>query len=280
MTTDSETGAGSGPAVHPFLDHRHPIPFAHRGGMEAGPENTVAAFQAAYDLGFRWMETDVHQTRDGVLVAVHDASLERVANRDVRVSDVTWAELSAVDLGQGSRVPTFASLVERFPDVRWNIDPKDRAAVPPLVRLIRNQKLAHRVCIGSFSDGRLNNVRRALGDKLCTSLGPLEVVRLRARSLGLPLPARFHPCVRCAQLPVSEHGVSVTDAKLLAEAHQLGLKVHVWTIDDPAEMHRLLDLGVDGLMTDRPSILKAVLVERGQWTSPDQLADLASLTFE
>lgn len=261
-------------AVHPFLrnsdgERTFPIPFAHRGGTEAGPENTLQAFQAAYDLGFRWMETDVHRTRDGVLVAVHDGNLDRVAGRDVRISALTWEELSAVDLGQGCRVPTFASLVESLPGVRWNVEPKDSASVPPLVRLIRNRELMDRVCIGSFSAQRLGNVREALGAGLCTSMSPLEVVRLRARSVGVPLSDLFHPCVRCVQLPVKQNGVVITDAKLVTEAHALGLQVHVWTVDDADEMRRLLDMGVDGIMTDHPSVLKAVLEERGQLHTPE-----------
>ncbi len=255
-------------ASHPFLSHPYPTPFAHRGGTEAGPENTLRAFQAAYALGFRWMETDVHCTSDGVLVAVHDATLGRVAGADVRIADVSWRELQAIDLGGGCRVPTFASLVDNLPGARWNIEPKEAASVPPLVRFIRNRKLLDRVCVGSFSASRLGNVRRALGAGLCTSMSPIEVVRLRVRSLGVPVPTAFHPCVRCVQLPVRQNGVVVTDAKLIRRAHAYGLHVHVWTIDEPAEMHRLLDLGVDGIMTDRPSVLKSVLVDRGQWFEP------------
>ena len=263
---------------HPFLDHPHPLAFAHRGGTEAGPENTLHAFQSAYDLGFRWLETDVQLTADGVLVAVHDTDLKRVAGRDLQVSQASWAELCQVDLGDGHRIPTFAALVEALPDARWNIEPKDAGSVPPLVRMIRNRKLLDRVCIGSFSALRLRNVRRALGAPLCSSMSPLEVVRLRSRSLGLPLSRSFHPSVRCVQLPVHQRvrlplpagqkGVVVTDAKLIAEAHARGLQVHVWTINDADEMNRLLDLGVDGIMTDRPSVLKAVLQGRGQWLDP------------
>ncbi len=254
---------------HPYLRHDGPIAFAHRGGTESGPENTIAAFQAAYDLGFRWMETDVHCTRDGVLVAVHDAGLGRVAGQDLTVADLTWDELSRVDLGGGHHVPTFAALVEQFPHARWNVDPKDPRAVPGLVRLIRNAGLLDRVCVGSFSDRRLRNVRRALGPDLCTSMGPLEVVRLRGRSVGLPLPTQFDANVRCVQVPVKERGVVVTDQRFVDTAHGLGLRVHVWTIDDPAEMHRLLDLGVDGLMTDRPSVLREVFEARGVWREPE-----------
>jgi glycerophosphoryl diester phosphodiesterase len=158
-------------------------------------------------------------------------------------------------------VPLLEDLLGTWPHLRVNIDPKHDTAVDALVDTIRRTGSVRRVCIGAFSDRRLERVRAALGPELCTSLGPKGTARLKAASFGAPLrvPAP------CAQVPVRAKGVTVTDERFVRTAHRLGLQVHVWTIDDPDEMHRLLDLGVDGIMTDRPLVLRQVLEQRGQW---------------
>jgi glycerophosphoryl diester phosphodiesterase len=244
-----------------FLDHPGPLAFAHRGGAGDWPENTMPAFEHAVSLGYRYVETDVHVTADGVLVAFHDESLDRVTDRSGLIRELPWSEVSAARVDGREPIPLMEDLLATWPDVRVNIDPKHDTAVDPLIELIRRSGAVSRVCIGSFSDKRLDTVRRALGPELCTSLGPKGTAKLKAASFGAPLslPAP------CAQVPVKTRGVTVTDERFVRTAHRLGLQVHVWTIDDPAEMHRLLDMGVDGIMTDRPSVLRDVLEQRGQW---------------
>jgi glycerophosphoryl diester phosphodiesterase len=255
--------------VRPFLDHPAPLAFAHRGGAADAPENTMEAFAAAVELGFRYLETDVHLTSDGVLVAFHDASLDRVTDRSGRIAEMTWDEVAratvtggATSSGGTGSIARMADLLEAFPDARFNIDPKADASVEPLAELITATGTADRVCVGAFSDRRVARVRALVGDELCTGLGPRAVTRLRLASLGLPV---GRPGGDCAQVPPSLRGVPVVDRRLIDTAHRLGLQVHVWTIDDPAEMHRLCDLGVDGIMTDRPAVLRDVLQARGVW---------------
>ena len=132
----------------------------------------------------------------------------------------------------------------------------------PLVNLIRDHGALHRVCLGAFSDRRLARCRSLLGPTVCTSAGPLAVARLRLASLGFPT---GRPAALCLQVPVRQSGIPIVDRRLLRMAHDRGLQVHVWTIDDPGEMVRLLDLGVDGIMTDHPGVLRQVLIERGDW---------------
>jgi|HigsolmetaAR203D_1030402.scaffolds.fasta_scaffold00076_10 glycerophosphoryl diester phosphodiesterase len=247
----------------PYLDHPGPLAFAHRGGTEAAPENTMAAFEHAVGLGYRYLETDARATADGVLVAFHDDTLDRLSDRPGRISDLPWSEIASVRLAGGHAIPRLEDLLTAWPDVRINIDPKSDRAAALLPDLLARTGTVDRVCVGSFSDARTARIRAALGPALCTSMGPNAVARLRFRSWGIPVRTEFPE----AAVQVSTHwrGVRVVDRSFVGTAHRLGLQVHVWTINDPAEMHRLLDLGVDGLMTDRPAVLKKVLEDRRSW---------------
>lgn len=251
---------------HPFLDHPGPIPFAHRGGAIDQPENTMPAFQNAVDLGYRYIETDVHVTADGVLVAFHDSTLDRVTDSTGRIDELTWTQVSSATVvgrdGTRAPVPRFEELLDTFPDVRFNIDPKEEGATEPLMELIERRDCLHRVCVGSFSDSRLASFRDRFGESICLGLGPRSITRLRLTSL-LQRPGSYPGAI--AQVPVSSRGVPIVDRRFVETAHRSGLQVHVWTIDDPAEMHQLLDLGVDGIMTDRPEALRSVFTERSLW---------------
>jgi len=244
-----------------FLDHPGPLAFAHRGGAGDWPENTMPAFEHAVALDYRYVETDVHVTVDGVLVAFHDESLDRVTDRTGLIRELPWSEVSRARVDGEEPIPLLEDLLGTWPALRVNIDPKHDSAVDALVETIRRTNAVRRVCIGSFSDRRLARVRAALGPELCTSLGPRGTARLKAASYGAPLSVP----APCAQVPVRAKGVTVTDERFVRGAHRLGIQVHVWTIDDPQEMHRLLDMGVDGIMTDRPAVLREVLEARGQW---------------
>lgn len=250
-----------------FLEHSGPIPFAHRGGASDAPENTLPAFEKAVALGYRYLETDVQVTADGVLVAFHDNDLERTTGRKARVSELRWSEVRTALVDGREPIPLLEDLLGSFPNARINIDCKTDAAVSALVETVGRTASLDRVCIGAFSAARLRRIRERLGLTLCTSLGPSEVARwLTAVTTGR---RSLMPRVPCAQVPVTQSGLPIVTERTVAFAHACGMQVHVWTIDDPDEMHRLLDLGVDGLMTDRPAALKSVLSERGQWeTSP------------
>jgi glycerophosphoryl diester phosphodiesterase len=252
------------PAAHPFLDHPGPIPFAHRGGAGDAPENTMPAFEHAVALGYRYLETDVQVTADGVLVAFHDDDLVRTCGVDGRISALPWSEVSAARVDGAEPIPLLEDLLGQFPEVRLNIDCKTDAALDALVAAIRRTRSLDRVCVGSFSDRRLTRLRHALGAGLCTSMGPRAVARLRAGSWLAP-PLAGSRAALAVQVPVRRGRITLVDERLVRTAHRHGLAVHVWTIDDPAEMERLLDLGVDGIMTDRPAILREVLERRHQW---------------
>ncbi len=248
----------------PVLDQPGPLAFAHRGGAGDWPENTMPAFEHAAALGYRYMETDVHVTRDGALFAFHDDHLDRVTDRAGAIATSSRQEVHAARVDGREPIPLLEDLLGTWPDVCFNIDPKHDACVDALVEVIRRTGSIDRVCVGAFSDRRLARLRAALGPRLCTALGPRGTLRLRTAAA----PWQFsRPAAGCAQVPVSAKGVPIVDAAFLRAAHDRGLQVHVWTIDDPSEMEDLLDLGVDGIMTDRPAILKDVLVSRGSWSS-------------
>ncbi len=252
---------------HPFLDHPGPIPFAHRGGAGEHPENTLAAVEAVVRLGYRYVETDVQATSDGVLLAFHDERLERVSDGHGSIADLPYEAVSRARIGGSARIPLLEELLGSWPDLRVNVDPKADGAVDPLVAAIRRTGSIDRVCVGSFSGRRIARVRAALGPRLCTSLGPRGVRALWAVAWRAAPLARVvgSEGARCVQVPVRWARITVVDRRFVEAAHRLRLPVHVWTIDEPAEMVRLLELGVDGLMTDRPSVLRDVLIARGAW---------------
>ncbi len=243
-----------------FLDVETPFGLAHRGGRGAAPENTIAAFARAAELGYAHLETDVHRTADGELVAFHDGDLGRVAERRGRIADLTWAELCEIDLGDGHHIPRLVDLLDAFPDARFNIDPKADDAVEPLVEVLRSHDAVGRVCIGAFSERRVARVREALGPGLCTSPGPTGVGRvLLAAVTGRELRAPYG----CVQIPPRLGPVSLSSAWLIRRLQAMGLQVHYWTVNDRAEMVRLLDAGADAIISDEIELLAEVLAERG-----------------
>lgn len=256
------------PAKFPYLEHDGILAFAHRGGAGNWPENTMPAFQGAIDLGYRYIETDVHATRDGVLLAFHDDQLDRVTDRVGTIAEMDFIDVAKARVSGLEPIPRLEELLLAWPGIRINIDPKRDNAVEPLIRVLRGSAALDRVCVTSFSDARTHAVREALGKDLCTGLGPVATGRLRFSSWSGPFGGLWGGFEGgCAQIPVKQKGIRLVDRQMIDRAHDEGLQVHVWTIDEPAEMNRLIDLGVDGLMTDQPAVLKTVLIERGLWRS-------------
>ncbi len=223
----------------------------------------MAAFARAVDEGYEYLETDVHATADGELVAFHDYRLDRVTDRRGRIAELTWDEVRLARISGREPIPLMAEVLDAFPHTRFNIDPKSDSAVGPLIDLLRTSGAADRVGLGAFSDHRLAVLRDALGQCVATSLGPREVGLLVATTL-LRLPPAAGRAV-AAQVPVRFGRIRVVTPGFVKSAHGAGIEVHVWTVDEPATMGALLDMGVDGIMTDRPDLLRKVLVQRGAW---------------
>ena len=245
------------------------LAFAHRGGAYhpelEGLENTVAAFRHAVDLGYRYLETDVHATRDGVLLAFHDTVLDRVTDLRGEIATLTEREVSEALIGGRERVPTLSQLFEEFPDARFNIDIKAAPAIALLAAFLEERDAWDRVLVASFSPRRLRAFRRVSDGRVATSAHPWELLAFRFLPSGRLARKLTRGQPSALQVPHRRHGFTIVTPGLIRRAHRAGVHVHVWTVDDPDEMNELLDRGVDGLMTDRTDILKAVLVERGQW---------------
>jgi glycerophosphoryl diester phosphodiesterase len=257
-------------ATHPYLDAPLPLALAHRGGAllpaNGGLENTLPAFRNAVSLGYRYLETDVHVSRDRVVYAFHDEHLGRLTGVDTPIADLVAEEVDAVRVVGKEPVPRLGDLLEAFPDARFNIDVKADAAVEPTVEVVRAHGAEERVCLASFSDARLARLRR-LCPEAARSAGPVEVAALRLGPVRWVRRLAARRGVHCVQVPVRRGPVRVVTPGFVRQAHATGLQVHVWTVDDPDEMRHLLDLGVDGIVTDRPDVLRDVLTARGEWAA-------------
>ena len=281
-----------------FLDHPGPLAFAHRGGAAHAPENSWRAFELALGLGYEYLETDAQATADGVLIAFHDRTLDRVTGQPGRVARLTLKDIAGARIGGTEPIPVLEDVLAAWPDVRFNIDLKDTPAVAPLAGVLRRTNAWDRVCVVSFSASRLRAARRALDRPVCMAASPLGTAMVRlgappvprsprgpnrhrsgqrppaaadgrsARRRAPPLGRRPGPLaerlaaagVRCVQVPVP-----VATPSLIARAHRLGLQVHVWTVNGRPAMEALLDRGADGIMTDDTVALRDVLAGRGQW---------------
>ena len=225
----------------------------------------MAAFERCVQLGYRYLETDVHVTADGVALAFHDAYLDRVTDRTGRVARLPWREVARARIGGLEPIPRLEDLLAAWPHVRVNLDVKAAPAAAALAEAVRRTAAQRRVCLASFSDRRLAAARRLLGPEVCYSMGARAVVALWAAA-GSRWLSRLAPSgPPCVQVPIRFGRRVVLDADLVRAAHDRGMQVHVWTVDTESEIDAVLDLGADGVMTDRPEILKTVLERRGAW---------------
>lgn len=249
-----------------YLDVPAPLVMAHRGFSPAGLENSMAAFAAAVDLGVTHLETDVHVTADSRLVAFHDDVLDRVSDGVGAVAALPWDVVRRARIGGTEPVPLLEDVLGAWPEVRVNVDVKAAGAVGPLVDAINRTRAWDRVCVASFSDARRRAVLRRLPTGVASSPGQETVAAFWAASrVPTPTPAlrRLTRDVVCLQVPERHGRVRVVDERFVAAAHRAGLQVHVWTVDEADDMHRLLDLGVDGLITDRADTALEVTSARG-----------------
>ena len=221
----------------------------------------MPAFAGAVYQGFKYLETDTHCTRDGVLMAFHDQQLDRVTNQTGKISELDYDVVRRARVEGSETIPRLEDLLESFPETRFNIDLKADAAVKPFIDLVRKLKCIDRICVGAFSDQRIKAVQNAFPN-VCASLGPINVGRARLTSYGVPF---LKIEGQCAQVPERWRKIQVVDLRFIRAMKQRGIQTHVWTVNDEVDMARVLALGVEGIMTDRAGILKKVLKEKGLW---------------
>lgn len=246
-------------STHPFLNSAGARCFAHRGGALEAEENTLPAFRHAVSLGYTHVELDVHATSDGVVVVHHDDNLQRICGDTRQIAATCWAELQTIRTQGGASVPRLEDVLEEFPGLFIAIEAKSLPVVTPLAGVITRMNALERVCIGAFDPARTDQARGLLGPDLLWSPAHMQVARLWAASWGLPLALDDFAVV---QVPLNWRGIPLVTPRFLKAAHSRGIHVQVWTVNDTAQMHRLLDWGVDGLMTDRPTVLNDVMARR------------------
>lgn len=258
---------------HPYLASRKPRAFAHRGwhmGEFTGLENTLAALREAVRQGYEYLEIDVQVTADGVVVVHHDPTLDRVTNLKGHIGEVPWSELKEARVNGSEPISALSEVFEELPNAKFNIDVKCDAAVEPFVDLIQRMRTYDRIAMASFSTRRLHLMRKMFGadggEVPIASMTPVAVFALWAAArLRAPAAAvlRHVAWGGMAQVPATYRGLRVVDEKFIRTAHALGAEVHVWVIDTEEEMHEFLDMGADGIVTDRPDLLLRVLKDRG-----------------
>ncbi|MGY4644878.1 glycerophosphodiester phosphodiesterase [Cellulomonas sp. URHB0016] len=253
--------------AHPYFGEAGGVAaLAHRGFSPAGLENSLAAFQAAVDLGFRWVETDAHGTADGVAVALHDATLDRTTDGTGRVSELAWSVVGRARIGGVEPVPLLEDVLGTWPGLHVNIDVKERSGVGPVAAAIERTASHDRVCVASFSAARREATLARLTRPVATSAATSEGAAFFASGWTGRVPVWAVHRVDAFQVPWRLRGRQVLTERHVRAAHRIGRLVHVWTVNDAADMRALLDLGVDGLVSDRADVLRDVLVERGRWS--------------
>ena len=248
--------------VSVYFDPPGPRVFAHRGLATTVPENTIAAFQAAVDVGARYLETDAHATADGVAVLVHDPEIivDGVAHA---VRKLTLSQLRQLDLGNGHRVPTLAGALVTFPDARFNIDVKSEQAAGPVARAVRAERAIDRVLVTSFDEGRRRRAVDALpGVASSASSDRIGRAWLGARLGSAAMVRSALEGISTVQIPERHRTLRLVTAQTVRTFHRAGIEVHVWTVNSPADMTRLLDLGVDGIITDRADLALPLVAAR------------------
>ena len=236
---------------------------AHRGASLNVTENSIESFEKAYELGFKNFELDVHASADGQVFVFHDDNLRRLTGRNVQLNRLSAYEVKNLDIGGDKKIPTLSEVFEKFTDVQFNIDAKSWYVVTPLCKIIEKAQAHERICIGGFNDFRTLKIVKRLGPNVCYSIGPLGVLWFCLLRL---LNVRWNFNAGCMQVPQRFLGFRLVSASFVSFAHECGLRVHVWTINEEEEMKRLIDIGVDGIMTDDCLGLKKVLQERQIWT--------------
>ena len=242
-------------SIHPYLDVPGVAISAHRGGSIEAPENTIESFEYSIELGSSYIETDVQLSSNGIPYIFHDDDLKRLFGKNIIFNSLHSDEIDELILFDKYKIPTLESTLQKFPDTLFQIDVKTDEVVLPTMEVIKKTNSTDKVCIASFSSKRLKQVHK-LYPEICLSMGPFEVMKLLLASFGL---YRNKVPGNCLQIPIYQYGIKLVTKRFIDYIHSIGLKIHVWTINDEDTMQKLIDLGVDGIITDRPKALKDLL---------------------
>ena len=245
-----------------FLNKNSFMGFAHRGASAICTENTLEAFAFAHRLGFKNFELDVRESADGQVFVCHDDNLERILGEPILISKLSTSEIRSLEVSHGYKIPTLINVLEEFPDIKLNIDAKSWKVIRPLCKVIIKMGAQDRICIGGFNDLRIYSIIRRLGPSVCYSLGPAGVIWCYFAFMANKR-VKFN--AGCLQIPESIFGYNFASKNFIEFAHQSGLLVHIWTVNKESRMRKLIDFGVDGIMTDNCIGLKKVMQEYELW---------------
>ena len=242
-------------SLHPYLNTPGVAVSAHRGGSMEAPENTLESFKYSLELGCSYIETDVQLSSDGIPYIFHDDDLNRLLGKDITFNSLHSSEIQNLKLFDSFGIPTLAKALTTFPDALFQIDLKTDEVAIPAMKIIETLEAFDRVCIASFSSKRLALINE-MYPHVCLSMGPKEILKLLLASYGLykkKVPGN------CLQVPIYQYGIKLVTKRFIQYVQNIGLKIHVWTINDKNQMQELINLGVDGIITDRPKALKDLL---------------------
>ena len=245
-----------------YINSSNIIPIAHRGASLEAAENSFESFRKAFDLGYRVIETDIHSSKDGTAYIFHDHTLERLTGENLKISDLKDVDIDSLKVNKSSVIPRLSNVFEEFPEGLFNLDAKTWEATKPIANTIKKMGYSSRVCIGSFNDKRINAIIKELGVETCHSMGKSNATKFY---LGAQLGIKQNFTAQCIQLPIKQFGVSLVARRVLRHARKLGIKIHFWTINNPTTMQKLLELNVDGIMTDDCVLLKTIMEEQFKW---------------
>ena len=255
-----------------YLDHADddgrplPLALAHRGFAPDGDENTMAAFERAVDLGYRYLEIDVRASADGVVMVFHDGTLGRVTRATGPVRGLSAADLGELSVAGRGGIPTLEQVLVRWPSLRLNVDVKSDDCVRPFAALINRRRAHDRVLVASFSDRRRRKVLALLERPTASSAGMLvNGLLVLAAPIGLARMVAALAGIQAVQVPETYRGIRVVTRRFVDACHAAGLQVHVWTINGRDDMDRLLELGVDGIVSDAADVLADCLTDRDAW---------------
>lgn len=246
-----------------FLKKKHFIGFAHRGANYLAPENTVEAFSLAVKLGFNYLETDVRASKDGIPFIMHDSNLLRMTGENFNINKLTSKDLATIKVKGESLIPKLQDIFEMFPEQNFNIDAKSKEVTEPLAEVIRKMNKFDHICIGSFSDRRIALTLKALNRHVCHSCGVAGSLKYLFYSKMNKKPQRF--TANCVQLPLYYNNYKIITEELISFTQKMGMKLHVWTINNEQAMNDLIRIGVNGIMSDNCQLLKKVMTDNIVW---------------
>ncbi|MCH1412829.1 MAG: hypothetical protein L7U86_05480 [Rhodobacteraceae bacterium] len=245
-----------------YMNSSNIVPIAHRGASLVATENSFESFRKAFDLGYRIIETDIHSSKDGTAYIFHDNTLERLTGENLKISDLKDVDIDSLKVNKSSIIPRLSNVFEEFPEGLFNLDAKTWEATIPITNTVKKMACSSRVCIGSYNDKRIDAIIRELGVETCHSMGTSNVFKFY---LGAQLGIKQNFTAQCIQLPIKQFGISLITQKILRHARKLGIKIHFWTINNSGLIQKLLELDVDGIMTDDCILLKTIMEKKHKW---------------